>query len=128
MLQDGFQLLQTTATWRRSKLISRSSFLATPDEHGHRRSAGSCRRAAKWQKWVLSHGDGQLTLSARSHLTFWGPVDMTVEQISEEVRRDNEFYDRWFTEWDAYFSESIIVTSIVSDCRSDRCTARQLHS
>jgi hypothetical protein len=35
---------------------------------------------------------------------------MTVEQISEEVRRDNEFYDRWFTEWDAYFSESNTVT------------------
>ena len=45
-----------------------------------------------------------LTLLARSHLTFWGPVDMGVEQISEEVRRDNEFYDRWFTEWDAYYS------------------------
>jgi hypothetical protein len=35
---------------------------------------------------------------------------MTAEQISEEVKRDNEFYDRWFTEWDAYYSESNIVT------------------
>jgi hypothetical protein len=53
---------------------------------------------------------------------------MTVEQISEEVRQDNEFYDRWFTEWDAYFGMSSIATWIVPDFRSDRCAARQLHS
>jgi hypothetical protein len=67
-------------------------------------------------------------MSARSHLTFWGPVDMTVEQISEEVRRDNDLYERWFTEWDAYYSPSSIVTWTGPDSRSDRCAARQLHS
>jgi len=35
---------------------------------------------------------------------------MGVEQISEEVRRDNEFYDRWFIEWDAYYSTSDVDT------------------
>ena len=35
---------------------------------------------------------------------------MGVEQISEEVRRDNGFYDRWFMEWDAYYSTSDVDT------------------
>jgi len=31
---------------------------------------------------------------------------MTEDRISEEVKQDNEFFERWFTEWDVYYSRS----------------------
>lgn len=72
----------------------------------------------------------RLIATARSHLTFMGPVHLSGDQILIEVGQDNLFYEQWYTQWTKYYGAPLTYRSqraALIACRSQWRDERSLH-